>query len=237
MVDLHTHILPGIDDGAKTTTESIRMLTDAYKQGVHLCVATPHAVLHRHDAVTRFLENRNASALSLHSAVQSSGLFIPKILLGAEVYLDHDIPHATLEKLRIGDTPYILLEFPSEKYNPYWSDWLHSMTLRGFRPIVAHIDRYLHIDKMLSDFAGLSITYQINASRMFSFSGRRMIAKLLQGNEPCICASDMHNNTIRMCNMKNAFMKAKKKFPQEAEKLFSIRAGKMLQNSMGGEYK
>ena len=237
MVDLHTHILPGIDDGAKSVNESIRMLTDAYKQGVRLCVATPHAVLHRRDSLAHFLEHRRDSAVKLHTAVQSGNITVPEILFGAEVYLDHDIAHADLEKLRIGNTPYILLEFPTDKYNPYWSDWLHSMTLRGFRPIIAHIDRYLHIDKMISDFAGLSVTYQINASRMFSFSGRRVIQKLLHGNEPCIFASDMHNTTLRTCNMKSAFLKAKKKFPKEAENLFSRRAGQMLQKNSGGEYK
>ena len=231
MVDLHTHVLPGMDDGARTATESLRMLSDAKSQGVDLCAATPHFVLHKKNDIDAFLHRRRECFLHLSEAAEKSNLPLPTLLLGAEVYLDNDInTYADIGKLCIGDTPYILVEFPAEKYNPYWGDWLHSMTLHGLCPVVAHIDRYTHIDKMLSDFEGLSITYQVNASRMLSFYGRRFITKILKQDIPCIFSSDMHNLTDRKCNMKEAFRKAKKKFPQDAAALFSMRAKKMLRH-------
>ncbi len=229
MVDIHTHVLPGIDDGAKHVSESLRMLADAYRQGVRHCVATPHFVLHKEEDIAVFLRRRRESALSLAEAAKAHSLPLPQLLLGAEVYMDNNInSFRDIEKLCIGDSPCILVEFPMGKFDPYWGDWLHSMCLRGLHPIVAHIDRYVHLDRMLSEFSGLSITYQINASRMLSFWGRRFVARMLTGNEPCIFASDMHNTTTRNCNMKNAFLKAKKKFPLEAQDLFSLRAKKML---------
>jgi len=231
MVDLHTHILPGMDDGAKNASESLRMLADAYAQGVRLCVATPHVVLHRNGDIDAFLRKRRESAISLADAAKNSTLKLPDLLLGAEVYLDNNINvYPDIEKLCIGNTPCILVEFPIEKYDPYWGDWLHSMCLRGLHPIVAHIDRYVHAERLLSDFTGLSITYQINASRMFSFSGRRFAARLIENRQSCIFASDMHNLTTRKCNMKEAFHKVSKKFPQEASSLFSLRAKNMLRH-------
>ncbi len=229
MVDLHTHILPGIDDGAKTVTESIKMLTDAYSQGVRFCGATPHIVLHKPDAVPDFLKRRQESAKMLSEAMQKSGLPLPKILPGAEVYLDHDITaHPAIDALCLGDSPYLLVEFPFEAFNPYWSEWLHALSLRGFKPIVAHIDRYVQVEKMLSDFKGLHIIYQINASRLLSFAGRRFVSRLLYGSEPCIVASDMHNTTSRSCNLKRAYGKAQKKFPEKVDELFSFHAKQML---------
>ncbi len=236
MVDLHTHVLPAIDDGAKTVTESIKMLSDAYRQGVRVCAATPHAVLHKPDAVARFLKRRRESAEKLSEAIQKSGLPLPKLLLGAEVYLDHDIAATpSLDALCLGDSPYLLVELPFETYNPYWSEWLHSLILRGFRPIVAHLDRYTQAETMLSDFAGLDLIYQINASRLLSFSGRHFLSRLLKIGVPCIVASDMHNTTMRSCTLGNAYTKLRKKRPEQADALFSARAKQMLKPYFGGE--
>ncbi len=230
MVDLHTHVLPGMDDGAKNVNESIRMLSEAYAQGVRLLAATPHVVLHKQADLDVFLKRRRESALFLAQEAKHSRLPMPDLLLGAELYLDNNVNlYQGLEKLCIGDSPFLLVEFPSEKYDPYWGEWLHSMCLHGLHPIVAHIDRYLHVDKLLSDFAGLDITYQINASRMLGFWGRRFISRILSGSTPCVFASDMHNTTSRSCNMKEAFRKAQAKFPEDAAKLFSLWGRKMFQ--------
>ncbi|MBQ7037351.1 MAG: hypothetical protein IJN74_07720 [Clostridia bacterium] len=237
MIDLHTHVLPGIDDGPKKAEESIRMLADAYKQGVRLCGATPHVVLHQEDAIAHFIKKRQESYRALSAEMEKASLSFPKLILGAEVFLDHDITrHDALKALCLEETPYILVEFPlSAPYNPYWSEWLHSLIVRGFRPIVAHIDRYLHAEKMLSDFHGLAITYQINAARFRSFSGRRFVGRLLSEAAPCIVGSDMHNMAVRNCDIQIAFTKANKKFPKKAEALFSGTAMQMLKPYFGGE--
>ncbi len=230
MVDLHTHILPEMDDGAKTPYESVQMLTEAYAQGVRLLAATPHAVLHKQADLDVFLKRRRESALLLAEEAKKSRLPMPDLLLGAELHLDNNVNlYQGLEKLCIGNSPFLLVEFPFDKYDPYWGEWLHSMCIRGLHPIVAHIDRYLYVDKLLSDFAGLDITYQINASRMLGFWGRRFISYILSGSTPCVFASDMHNTTSRSCNMQEAFRKAQAKFPEDAAKLFSLRGRKMFQ--------
>lgn len=230
MVDLHTHILPGIDDGAKKASESLKMLSDAYSQGVRLCVATPHFVLHENRDIDAFIRRRAESFAALSKALASARMPMPKLRLGAEIYMDNNInTYPDIHRLCIEGSRCLLIEFPSHKYDPYWGDWLHSLSLKGFVPIIAHFDRYVHRESMLSDFAGVSTVYQLNASRMFSFSGRKLLSRLLERNVPVLFSSDMHNTMQRPCNMKEAFRKAERKFPREADSLFSKHARSLLE--------
>ena len=80
MIDIHSHILPGIDDGAKTPEVSLKMLTDSFKQGVRVCAATPHAVLHNSDSVEEFLKKRQRSAELLDSFLTGAKNEIPNRL-------------------------------------------------------------------------------------------------------------------------------------------------------------
>ncbi len=229
MVDLHTHILPGMDDGAKKTSESLKMLSDAYSQGVRLCVATPHFVLHKNGDIDAFLRRRQAKFAELCAAAAESRIPLPQIRLGAEIFMDNNInTYPDLSRLCIEGSRCLLVEFPTEKHDPYWGDWLHSLSLKGYIPIIAHFDRYAHREAMLADFAGVSIVYQLNASRMFSFSGRKLLSLLLERNMSVLMSSDMHNMLQRPCNMKEAFRKARQKFPRDAEELFSKKARTLL---------
>ncbi len=228
MVDFHTHILPGMDDGAKTASEGVRMLSAAYNQGVRLCVATPHFVLHKNDDIEPFLIKRERQKTRLLEAAGSRPL--PAVRLGAELYMDNN-PNQfpDIEKLCIEGSRCLLVEFPAHKYNPYWGDWLHSLTLKGIVPVIAHFDRYVYADEMLSDFVGVSVVYQINASRLFSFGGRRRLSALLQRALPVVMGSDMHNTSTRPCNMQGAFRCASRKFPAASQSLFFQRARTLLE--------
>lgn len=229
MIDLHTHVLPEMDDGAKSVSESLEMLSSAFSQGVRTCVGTPHAFLHKDHALELFLERRQKSVSVLRAAMEESALPLPELFLGAEVFLDHDIHDIPgIEKLCIGETPYMLVELPFTNYNPYWSEWLHSLTLKGILPILAHIERYAAAERILADFAGMPIAFQLNASLVSTFYGKRFFKKLLSGDVPCLFSSDMHNTKTRKCEMQNAFRYVHKRFPKEADALFCGRAQAMM---------
>lgn len=211
LIDLHSHYLSGIDDGAKNVGESIKMLSDSFRQGVRLSVATPHCTIHRSEDIERFLKIRQHSIERLNSERERKSVTLPGQLYGAEIYLDNNInAYPDIEKLCIGETNLLLVEFPLEKYNHACADWLHSLNLTGIRPVVAHIDRYIFWQEMLNDFQGLDIVYQINAARFLSFSGRRLIKKLLKYHLFYVVSSDMHNMQNRSCNMNDAYEKAEK---------------------------
>ncbi|MBQ7717943.1 MAG: hypothetical protein IJQ50_00175 [Clostridia bacterium] len=232
MIDIHAHFLPSIDDGATDVEMSIQMLTESSNQGVEVCVATPHCVLHKHNDLRSFLAKREESATILKAELEKKGIKHPRLMYGAEVMLDNDInAYPGIEQLCIDDTPYMLLEFDIVRDSRKYADWLYSLTLRGIKPIIAHIDRYPDFDLLIREFKGIDIIYQINASRFNSFLGRRIIKHLLNYNNTYIVSSDMHNMAARRCNMQSAYQKALKKFPAEADKLFILNGQKILEET------
>ncbi len=209
MVDLHSHVLPNLDDGAKSVEESLAMLRDSFSQGVDLCVATPHCIIHRPGSISKFLERRQKSYDTLMSAIGDEAL--PKIILGAEVYMDHDInTHSDIEKLCIQDTPYMLIEFPMGERDKRSEEWLYNLTLKGVKPIIAHVERYPDYKEIIHEFASIDIRYQINASVFLSFGERRRLKELMKYPYKYCIGTDMHNTTSRKCNVAVAYSKSKK---------------------------
>ena len=226
MIDLHTHALPNVDDGAKDLSESILMLSDSYNQGVRVCATTPHCTLHRASSVDTFLEKRAKGFELLAPHLTDT---MPKILLGAEVYLDNDINrYEGLERLCLEGTDYIMLEFPIERANLRWAEWIYNLNRKGIKVLIAHVDRYPEWEKMMADFKGLDVKYQVNASRFLEFGAKKLVKSLMEHGHGYIISSDMHNMKSRCCNMAKAYEKAKKKYPDYADKLFEANASSIL---------
>ena len=225
MIDMHTHVLPGADDGAKSVEESVKMLKYSASQGVKKVVATPHCVVHKESDILRFLEKRK----KCFEKIPQNADF-PEIQLGAEIYFDNDLSvYENIGKLCIGNTKYILVEFTMGKHDgAKLAEWIYDLNLKGFKPIIAHIDRYSDFEELIGAFDMLNVVYQINASRFLSFLGRRIVKKILGMVDFAVVSSDMHNTTTRKCNMKDAYEKAKKLFPDLADDLFFNNADKIL---------
>ncbi len=227
MIDLHSHCLPEVDDGAKSLTESLQMLSDSFSQGVRICAATPHCILHNPSSIDDFLERRKAGMDALLEHLTEE---MPEIVLGAEVYLDNDINrYPAPERLCLEGTDYMMLEFPVDKVNPRWAEWIYNINRKGIRVLVAHVDRYAEWEKMMSDFKGLDVKYQVNASRFLEFMSGKLVKRLMAYGHDYVISSDMHNMRTRKCNMGAAYGKAKKKFGEKAaEELFSANGRKIL---------
>ncbi len=234
MIDIHTHILPGIDDGAANMAQSLQMLEESRNQGVTKCVVTPHIYLRRQKNIEKFLKNRDDAIAEI--AVATKDMQLPRLIPGAEVYMDNDISHIEgIRKLCMGDTYFMLIEFPLFPYpGQECCEWLYNLNLKGIIPIIAHIDRYPYWRELISDLSGVKLVYQINNTRAFDISGRRFIKKLLDTGYMVVMSSDMHNTDTRPCDMKKAYDILKKKMPAYAEKLFEKNA-EILLNINGGE--
>ncbi len=233
MIDIHAHILPGIDDGAKTPEDSLKMLSMAKKQQVSLVVATPHCYLHHSESVQHFIERRANRCQALRQAIASSGEELPDVRLGAEVYLDNDLNrYPDIHDLCFEGTDYLLMEFPMKTIDVHTYDWIYSLTLKGIKPIIAHVDRYPEREAVFSNLAGLDVIYQINAS-LFStpFSGKIIKSVFSQQDAFYIAASDMHNTTLRKCTLADAYRAAKNKYPGKADMLFDANM-KVLEDSL-----
>ncbi|MBR4030269.1 MAG: hypothetical protein IKJ06_02600, partial [Clostridia bacterium] len=125
-----------------------------------------------------------------------------------------------IKSLCLGNSEYMLLEFPHAGVLPRSFDWIYELTMCGIKPIIAHIERYPERELILNSLTGLDVIYQINASTFLSFSGRYAIRSLLKYDVPYIVSSDMHNNSMRPSKMKEAYTKAKKLFPDICDELF-----------------
>ena len=193
MVDFHSHVLPGIDDGSKSVEESLSLLSMLSSQGVDLVAATPHMDF-RERSVESFLEARAESSARLsESACEGS----PEILLGAEVEYFQGISRiSALSELCIGESGMLLIEMPPERWSDYTVKELTELTfVSGMTPVIAHVERYMDFQKtkVLQNLIEYGIIMQVNASFFCDLRTRRRALKLLRKKMVHVIGSDCHN--------------------------------------------
>ncbi len=230
MIDLHAHFLPGIDDGSKTVDESIAMLDDAYKQGVTVCAGTSHIVLHGEGCIESFLKKRNNAIADLEKSLEYSGCVVPKLIYGAEIFLDNDISkYNGIEKLCLNGTTLLLVELPTKAYTPEYAEWLYSLTLKGIVPIIAHIERYSYINELLNELDMVNVVYQTNAKSVMKNSWSKFVFELYYSGKAIVVSSDMHNMGLRKSYMNKAYDKVCKHYSQAvADDIFERNAAKII---------
>ena len=221
MIDIHTHIMPRMDDGSESAAESVEMLAESYAQGVRTIGLTSHCVIHREHAIDTFLDRRARHLEELKAEMANYKKPLPNLILGAEIYCDHDISqHEDIGKLCIENTNFLLMEFPDIKKFDWVAECIYALNVDGITPIIAHVDRYSAYETILSDFSDLDLIYEIHAAKFTSFFGRRQIKKILQRGKRFIVSSDMHNMGNRISKMQEAHTAAKKHFEKQADAMF-----------------
>ena len=226
MVDLHTHILPGIDDGAATVEESLSMLEKEQDQGVNTVVLTPHFYPHREE-VDRFLFRRKLAVDGLKQAMAArtqEQLPLPNVLIGAEVLWRSDLAEWNrLDELCIEGTRNLLLELPFTPWNRIMVDSLYDMiSCTSITPVIAHLERYIQIQPkvLVKEILRLGVPVQISAGILLRPLARREAMKLLKNGQGHLLASDCHNCKERMPNLAAGMDVVRKKLgTQYAEEL------------------
>lgn len=213
LTDLHCHILPGIDDGAKDPDMSGALLLSELQQGVGKILFTPHYYADE-ISVEGYMKRREAALLRMKETIDRLGL---KVSLGAEVRMQEEIIGMDLRPLRMGDTPYLLLEFPflSGTY-PLWSDMIVKQLLdQGIRPVFAHIDRYdyfLNDTEKLDHFLDMGCIFQVNADSVISRRRSGRVMELMKDGYVHVIASDAHSPEKRPVHLKSAISRVEGKF-------------------------
>lgn len=216
MVDMHTHILPRLDDGAKDSSTSMAMLRLSKAQGVDTVVLTPHFYGKRHNPA-EFLLRRNASYQRLLARMQETQTQI-NVRLGAEVHFTGiNLPDFDdLCSLAIEGTKYILFELP---FTTKWAGTIEEklqefINETEYTPIIAHVERYAEIRKNPSIVARLihmGCLIQVNAQAFVNRKDKGFAFALLKKNSVHCIGSDAHDETGRAPNLleaKNAIEKA-----------------------------
>lgn len=213
MIDFHTHVLPGMDDGAKTPAIAIEMLGDSHQQGVDTIVSTSHCYVSDPESIQNFLARRAECYKTLCGAIAACDQPLPEIRLGAEVHMKLDFSaYPDLDMLCIEGTNYILIEMPYGKWHPQLYDCLYSLKLKGLRPVLAHIDRYPGHEKDFYNLRDLDLLYQVNADSFLRFPERRFMAKLYGKNMIHVLGSDMHDPVERVSHIREAAQTIRKKY-------------------------
>lgn len=199
MTDLHTHILPGIDDGAAEVEDSLAMLELQRSQGVDTVVLTPHFYSDREE-IDSFLLRRGRAMAQLESAIAARAEEqppLPRLLLGAEVAWRSDlIEMERLGELCIEGTRNLLLELPFTPWNAAMIDRLYDMIGRtGITPIIAHLERYLNIQPktLVREVLRLGAPVQVSAGILMHPLQRSGAMKLLKSGRANLLASDCHD--------------------------------------------
>lgn len=233
MTDLHTHILPGMDDGAKTVEESLQMLRMEQSQGVDTVVLTPHFYRNQENP-KRFLKRRKDAVLDLGRHVmdmsQEERDRLPRIILGAEVAFWPTMAEwDELPELCIGETKNMLLELPFTPWNDKMIAHLHEFYGRtGITPVIAHLERYLKIQRpeYIDEVLRLGFPVQVSADVLLRPLARGRALKMLRQGQAQIVASDCHNCETRVPNLAAAMKVVQ-------EKLHAAQTEKILQAAEG----
>ncbi len=227
MIDIHTHILPFVDDGSLDNNISIDMLKECVNQGITDVFLTPH-YRKTYKLPPKVL---NDEFEKFKKVVSDENISI-NLYLGQEIFVDEHYKSAFVNKkvLSMNDSKYVLLEFDYDKYVDM-AEIVYELKVLGYIPIIAHYERYLNSDlKTAFEIKSLGGLIQVNAESIVGKFKRRyygLVKKLFKENLIDFVSSDVHSNRKNLLFEANKFVE--KKFGEDtANRVFALNAKKII---------
>lgn len=212
LADIHSHTLFGVDDGARSLEESLRMLEISYAEGVRLICLTPHCNPDLFPTSTREAAEENFAVLAAAAREKFPDL---TLLLGNELYAFGSSVDALREGLcrPLGCGNVVLVEFASEVPFSELENTLHAIRSLGYRPLIAHAERYrclTAVPARVEELVSRRVLIQVNAASvtasLFSPVGRFVRGLLKKGLVHAV-ASDGHREVGRSPHLADAYRK------------------------------
>lgn len=206
--DIHSHILPGVDDGAADREMTMEMIDVAYAQGVRVMIVTPHYypghVKHPREYVDQVFQETISAVKEKYADLD--------LYPGNEVYYREGALEKLLDKRvhTLADTPYVLLEFSPGAHINVLRGAVRGCVEAGYYPVLAHIERYQCLwknEKAVEELVRMGAYMQVNAENFaegFFSARRRWCLKLAGEGLMHFLASDAHNIKERCPNIKQA---------------------------------
>lgn len=191
MIDIHTHLLPGVDDGSPSADVSIPVLERFAADGVQTVVCTPHLEASRaaHAPYERHLE--------ILAALRARAIVSPELRLGWEIMLD--TPGIDLRDTRfsLGGSTAVLVEFPRMAVPPNASEELFRLRMSGVVPVIAHPERYWGCTpERVEEWRRIGTVVQMDVAGVFASGPQGALAtSLLEQGLVDLLASDTHGDT------------------------------------------
>ena len=197
MIDIHTHIIPYVDDGSPNLETSIAMIKHELAIGVDEIIATPHHIYSRYESTVEVIKERFNF---LCEEVKKQNLPIT-LYLGQEIYFTHkeDIIQMLKEGklLTLNNTNRVLLEFSFHREPDNLLEVIYNFRVNGYQVIIAHVERYewMTYQKVVA-LANEGALIQINSDAVLGYTSwkeKRFVKKLLKNNLVDYVASDTHS--------------------------------------------
>ncbi len=234
-IDIHCHIMPGVDDGSPDMATSLEMLKIADKNGITHLILTPHHKPMHHNVSP---EHNVLYRKKLQEAAKEAGIRA-KLFSGNEIYYSDE----TMEELLQGKicslagSDYVLVEF--HPTNPFKAiqNAMNRVQASGYIPIVAHVERYSDIvekPERVGDLIDMGCLIQVNASSImgkYGFGISHFTKKLLKENYVHFIASDAHDTGRRAPKLLECREYVERKYGEEyAKKLFFTNPANVIRN-------
>ena len=233
--DIHSHILPGMDDGSANLEESLEMLRMAASQGFRNFIATPHySPLYRNLCPDRIREQCAWLEGKAKASVQEEIRIYPGQELFYEDGLEEKLDEGKL--LTLADSSYVLIEFAPRTPYPEMYRALQRLRLAGYYPVLAHAERYpaLWEEEQFPELIEAGILIQLNYGSLegtFLEKRARLCRRLLERGEAHFLGTDMHNADRRPPRTEKALAWMEKHLGgEQIEALCRGNAEKLLKN-------
>lgn len=240
MIDIHNHILHGLDDGPDILSESLLMARSAVEAGITHIIATPH---HKndlyHNSPIKVLEQTK----KLNMMLQELRIDVT-IVPGMEIHLNgnilQDMKKDPQELLPLNDGRYVLIELPRNQVPIYTESILFELQLMGYIPILSHVERNSEFRKdpnRLYSFIQRGTLAQVTAGSIVGEMGERnqsAAMKMIHHNLVHFIASDAHDTERRPFKIHEAYKLIKKEFGGQCASYFMTNAEHVL---TGQEFK
>ena len=235
MIDLHCHILPGVDDGAKNLEESLEMARIAESEGIKKIINTSHY----HPEFEYIMGDSLLSEVQKFNKILKENNIDIEVFIGNELYYSDNLLEYIENKdfYTLNNSRYLLIEFSPTSFPKNIGDIVYELKIRGYIPILAHVERYRAVHEninLIKNAIKEGALIQINASSLTSKGPKefeRVCNDLIKQNMVHFVATDAHSSTRRRPLIKDAYDVVCSKYGESlANNLFNLNAQKVLNN-------
>ncbi|OBZ11238.1 tyrosine-protein phosphatase [Bacillus sp. FJAT-26390] len=209
MIDIHTHILPGIDDGAASFDDTLNMARAAVSEGITTIIATPH---HANGTYTNTANDVAEHTSSINEQLLAAGVPVT-IRTGQEIRVHDDLLDAWNRKelLPLADSSYVLIEMPSSRIPKSMIELVHELNILNLKPIIAHPERNAEVVKhpeRLAELIEAGAFAQVTSHSLLGGFGKRIEQaswSLMKAGLIHIVSSDAHHIERRGFRLREAY--------------------------------
>lgn len=232
MIDIHNHMLNNVDDGSSSFELSLTQLISARSEGIEDIILTPHFIFNDENSRKN---KEELTSLFLDFSTKIKEKVDINLYLGNELFIHSELDELLLNKeiATLANSRYVLVEFPFDKYEKEYDEYLYNLKISGYIVIIAHPERYNYVlnnPSFVKRWIDEGYLLQCNQNSLKDRKSAKVVFSLIEKGFVYFIASDAHND-FRPTTLKEAYNSIRKKYGEEqARRLFKENPLKVLQD-------